>query len=428
MKSIIFILLLFVNVLRADGTAAAETLAKAARAGDLKTLENLLSSGVSPDLPDQYGRAPISYAASFNQTKTVELLLAYHADPNPRDHRSKYAHQMPATPLQSAAELGNRRIASLLLAAGARVDDKGPAGRTALHCANDQLDVIKLLIDKGADVNARDEEGASPLDEAVWYGSFDTVALLLANGARLNESESKTGATPINEAAYKGHTRLVEYLLQFKPDIETPDKHGYRPLDNAIRMGNEEAALLLLEAEAPAKQTPAFFGKALDAAIRKDESALVESLLRHGANSNGTLPSGGTLLDAAAFGGSAKVVGVLLKNGADPNLTGRNGNSPLEDASLKGFDAIAGMLLDHGALVNRIGDTSETTALYSAASFGKDAVVELLLKRGANPNLCGAGHKTPLSAAFENSYTSVAQLLQQHGGKTACELSASPRP
>ena len=120
MKSLFFLSLIAAKVLQAEGNAAAEMLAKAARVGDLKTIESLFSSGLNPDLPDQYGRAPISYAASFNQAKVVELLLAYHADPNPRARSFKYAHEVPATPLQSAAEQGNRRIASLLIVAGAR--------------------------------------------------------------------------------------------------------------------------------------------------------------------------------------------------------------------------------------------------------------------------------------------------------------------
>jgi ankyrin repeat protein len=124
----------------------------------------------------------------------------------------------------------------------------------------------------------------------------------------------------------------------------------------------------------------------------------------------------------AAFGGSIKVVGVLLKNGADPNKSGRSGNYPLEDASLKGLDAIVGTLLDHGALVNQADGDSGTTALYSAASFGKGKVVELLLKRGANPNLCGTNHKNPYEAASENGYVDVATQLQHHGGKKHCEF------
>jgi ankyrin repeat protein len=158
----------------------------------------------------------------------------------------------------------------------------------------------------------------------------------------------------------------------------------------------------------------------MNAAVQKDESALVESLLRHGANVNGTLPSGSTPLDTAAFGGARNVVGVLLKNGADPNMGGPSGMRPLEDASLKGFTAIVAMLLDHGALVNYISAGSGATALYSAASFGKADVVELLLKRGANPNLCGASRKSPYEAASENGYSDIAKLLQRSGGAKQC--------
>jgi len=412
----LLLLLVLAKSLQADGNTAGDTLAKASRLGDVKTLESLLSAGISADLQDRYGRAPIYYAASFKQVKAVELLLAYHADPNPPITSRSFE---PSTPLQWAAELGNRQLASILIAAGARVNETGPMGRSALHCANDQLGVIRLLIEKGADVNARDREGESALDEAAWHGSFDTVALLLAHGARINESETKTGATPINEAAYKGHARLVEYLLQFKPDLEIPDKHGYRPLDNAIRMGKEDCALLLLAA-AGDQQTPEFFQKAMDMAIRKAEPVVVESLIKHGANVNGTLPSGATPLDVAAFNGAAKVVDVLLKNHADPNMSGRNGIRPLEDAALKGFDGIAGMLLDHGAEVNHVSDGSGTTALYSAASFGKGEVVALLLKRGADANVCGKNQKSAYQAALENGFGEVAAQIKEHGGGKNC--------
>jgi cytohesin len=422
MKSIFFLLLFWAKVLQADGTAAAELLAKASRLGDLKTLESLLSSGTNPDLPDRYGHTPLYYAASFNQMKAVELLLAGHADPNTHVDSHNHRDPAPATPLQYAAELGNRRVASILIAAGARINEKGPAGRTALHYAKGQLDLIQLLIDKGADVNARDVDGVSPLDEAAWYGFLDTVAILLAHGARLNESEPKTGATPINEAAYNGHATLVQYLLQFKPDLGIPDKHGYTALDNAIRMGKEDSAVLLLEAEAKETETPQSLTRVMDAAIRKDEPVLVESILQRGGSANGILSSGATPLDAAAFDGAIKVVDVLLKHNADPNRSGRNGNSPLEDASLKGFDAIVGTLLDHGAMVNQANGDSGTTALYAAASFGKGNVVELLLKRGANPNLCGASHKSPYEAASENGYSDVANQLQHYGGKKHCEF------
>jgi ankyrin repeat protein len=324
------------------------------------------------------------------------------------------------TPLQYAAQSGNVRMASILIAGGADVNRKGVQGGTALHAAGGHLEMVRLLVEKGADLNARDAEGASPLDDAVWRGSLDTVAILLAHGARLNEADTQTGATPINEAAYRGNTPLVRYLLRFHPDLGIPDQRGYGPLDNAIRMGKEDAALLLLGAEPKERQTPQLLGKTMDAAIAKDESLLVDELLRLGLPVNGALPSENTPLDAAAFAGAVKAVGILLNNSADPNLSGPGGTTPLEDAALKGFNSIAGMLLDHGAQINHINSGSGTTALYAAASFGKGTMVKLLLDRGANPNLCGENRKSPYQAALENGFGDEATDIEAHGGTSAC--------
>jgi cytohesin len=422
MKSLILFLVLFAPALQGQRNTASEMLAKASRLGDLKSAETLVSSGVDPNLPDQYGRTPLYYAALFNRNDVAALLLAHRADPNIQAHSGTPGTGLgfPQTPLQIAASMSNLHMASMLTAAGARVNAKTEAGRTALHFAvvGSHLDVIRFLIEKGANVNMRDADGTSPLDDAIWRGYLDATAILLANGARMNEAETKTGATPINEAAYCGKTQLVRYLLQFHPDLLTSDKRGYTPLENAIRMGNTDPALSLLQAAPNEQKTPEFLNRMVGAAIRKDASAVVEALLRDGARANDILSSGATPLDAAASAGAIKVVRVLLHSDADPNKRSRNGTSPLEGASLKGFDAIAEMLLDYGARVNQVNTASGTTALYAAAAFGKGDVVRLLLKHGANPNACGNGHMTPYKAALENAYSEIATQIRDHGGST----------
>ncbi len=423
MKLLFLFLGFSASALAADDNAAMQMLVKASRLGDLKTAETLLSSGIDPNLSNQYGRTPLYYAALFNRNDVAALLLAHDADPNTRAHSGTVRGEFPQTPLQIAASMGNLRMASMLVTAGAHVDAKTEGGRTALHfaAAGSHLDVIQFLIEKGADANTRDADGTSPLDDAVWRGYLDASAILLAHGARLNEAETKTGATPVNEAAYRGETQLVHYLLQLGPNLGIPDKRGYTALENAIRMGNGECALLLFEATPKNQKTPEFLKRLMSAAVNKDESIVVEALLQDGARANETLESGATVLDAAAFEGAVKVVRILLDAGADPNRSGRDGTSPLEEACLKGFSSIVEMLLDDGALVNQVNDGSGRTALYAAASFGKSDVVKLLLKRGADPNICGNGQRSPYKAALENGYSDIATQIQQHGGSRGCK-------
>src|SRR5580658_9571660 len=232
MKFLFLMLVFALPSLQADVTAG-EMLMTAEIHGDLNTMESLLSAGFNPNLPFRGGGTPLSFAMQLGNGPVLKLLLAWHADPNAPISSAKFSE----TPLQYAAETGNVPIASILIAGGAQVNTNGPKRRTALHAAvaNGHLDMIRLLIEKGA--NARDAEGASPLDDAVWRGSLDTVAILLAHGAHLNDADTQTGATLINEAAYRGDTPLIRYLLQFYPDLGIPDQRGYSPLDNTVRMG-----------------------------------------------------------------------------------------------------------------------------------------------------------------------------------------------
>jgi ankyrin repeat protein len=422
-KLTILALALTTVALQAQSTSA-DLLRKAIMTVDLKTMETLLSSGANPNQPDRFGQTPLNLAMiASSQPSAVELLLAAHADANAPLQTRGGSGQSAETPLQYAVQMGNSRLASDLLAAGAGIDAKNSGGRTALHLAvaAANLSMVHFLLDKGAGANVRDNEGAAPLDDAVWIGSVDTAAILLARGAHLNEPDAGTGATPVNEAAFRGHAPLVRYLLTFSPDLETADKRGFTPLDNAIRNSREDCALLLLEAERKDRQTPEFLARTLDGAIRKDEPLLTDTLLHRGLSPNAALPSGGTPLDAAAFNGAAKVVRVLLSNNADPNLTGPNGMAPLSDAALKGFDDVVAMLLDHGAQVNRIDTGLAATALYLAASMGKASTVKTLLDRGANPGLCGGNRRTAYQVALEYGFKEAAAQLLAHGATTPCQ-------
>jgi ankyrin repeat protein len=354
----IFFVLLATMTLHADSLMVANMLSRATASGDLKTLETLLSAGADPNQAIGSYETPLDVALTGNQPEAARLLLQWRADPN-------FRRSSGVSVLHRAAGLGNERFASILLSNGAQINASGPDGRTALFLAAGHLEMMHLLIEKGADVNARDREGAGPLDWAAWTGSLDAVAILLAHGANLNAPNTQTGATALNEAAYRGHTEIVRYLLAFHPDLAVPDRRGFTALDNSARQGNQDSAVLLLDAESTGRRTPEFLGKLMDVAIRKDEGILAAALLR----------------------------------------SGFTGATALEDAALHGSEAVASVLLNYEA-------PPSPAALYAAAAFGRANIVKLFLERGANPARCGSTHKTPYQAALDNGFTEIAQLLQ----------------
>src|SRR5260370_34782687 len=101
--------------------------------------------------------------------------------------------------------------------------------------------MVDLLIEKGADVNARDRAGSAPLDEAAVRGYREIAESLLSHGARLDQENPETGATPLNEAANKGHRQVVALLLAQGADRNRRDRNGVTPLHSAARGGQPAA-------------------------------------------------------------------------------------------------------------------------------------------------------------------------------------------
>ncbi len=393
-----------------------EALARATLAGDLEAMERLLSAGADPNARTTWGESLLSIALNAGQQKALDVLLTAHADPNaPLSNRP--VRNFSYSPLLYAARFGDMRTVYQLIASGANVNAKGPRGQTALHLAveSQRYDVLHLLLEKSADPNARDGEGSAPLDDAAWRGLIDATAMLIAHGAHLNDPNTQTGATPINEAAYRGATPVVRFLLELHPDLQIADKRGRTPLANAIAMGKEDCALLLLQFQARETFPPQF----LQAAISKDEASVIGVLIQNGMPVNGRLPDGNTPLTAAASGGADHATDALLAQGANPNLVDGNGATPLENAALKGFAGVADALIAHGADINHLNADSGGTSLYAAASFGRLEIVKLLLKNGADPEFCGPRVRSPFQAATENGYSDVANELRSRGG-VAC--------
>jgi len=157
----------------------------AASGGDVQSVALLLEHGANPSRVSPVGYTPLLMAATHGNLKAMILLLDAGADPNQSTHAVM-------TPLAAAAAFGQEQAVLLLLARGADASARVPEPQVyheppllcALQCSGASEAIILPLIKGGADVNAVDDEGLTPLQVAESMGRGDLVKLLLRHGAR----------------------------------------------------------------------------------------------------------------------------------------------------------------------------------------------------------------------------------------------------
>ncbi len=152
------------------------------------------------------------------------------------------------------------------------------------------VDVCKILIDNGADVNAKDDCGYTPLHEAAYRGHLKVYELLLDNGANINATD-KYGRTPLYEAASGGHLKVYELLLEKCADKDTivnaKDIDGCTFLHDAAYWGYKKVCELLLDNGADVNATDNKGKTPLDYAKNEEiEQLLLDHDAKHGSELN----------------------------------------------------------------------------------------------------------------------------------------------
>lgn len=149
--------------------------------------------------------------------------------------------------LVHAAEEGDTSKVKKLLANGADVNAKQKDGVTPLMQAawKGQTEIAEMLLAKGADVNAKDKNGMTALIRAAYFGHGETVQALLANGANVNVKEHQIGWTALMWAAGKGHPEIVRSLLANGADVNAHDEQNLTPIQIAEVNGHDEIVTLL---------------------------------------------------------------------------------------------------------------------------------------------------------------------------------------
>jgi hypothetical protein len=152
----------------------------------------------------------------------------------------------PIPPIHKAAQKGDLDKVRVFIEKGTNVNVKDNLGNTPLHLAivGGHREMVELLIAEGADVNAQNNWGWTPLHSAAVRGYRDIVELLLAKGANVN-AKRVAGWTPLHQAADGGYLDVAELLIRNGADVNSEKEDGRTPLDLSVHGGHTEVIELL---------------------------------------------------------------------------------------------------------------------------------------------------------------------------------------
>jgi ankyrin repeat protein len=284
------------------------------------------------------------------------------------------------------------------------------------------VNAVETMIKHGADVNAPEANGTTPLHWAVYQRDAALVKRLIAAGAKVSVA-NQFGSTPMQEAAVTGDAEIIKMLLAAGADVESANADGQTALMVVARTGKVAAAKALLIAGAKVNATESFGGQtALMWAAAESQPAMIRLLLEYGAKANarGTVREwqaritaeprpkdrhigGFTPLLYVAREGDVECAKALIEGGADINMYTRDRETPLVLALENQHFDLAKYLISAGADIDQW-DLYGRSPLYTAVDLstlptgGRPdtpstdqttamEVIQMLLDKGANPNL-----------------------------------------
>ena len=284
--------------------------------------------------------------------------------------------------------------------------------QAALYTSNPTI--VRLLLQAGADPNAPNDEGMSPLHAGARNSNPMVVTHLLNAGADLNAGDNY-GYTPLHHAAAQsGSGRVAKVLLDRGADPFAESNDGRTPLHSALRYRAEQGVVSrMLDAGANEYLTP------LQLSALHGDVAEVNRLLSGGADPDEADRYGWSPLHFGVPLAGLEMVWVLLAAGADPAARGGGGATPLMLAASQSSVRVVSALLGAGADPNTRDEESGSTPLHYAVEYQEEnllPVITSLLQAGADPGASNDYGNTPLHRALANGVPApVVEALLQAG-------------
>lgn len=466
----------------------------AAEYGFNGTLDFLSKTGLNVLATDQNGQSPLHLASQNGRSTTVQWLLSKGGKVNEQDKRNKQTplhlaaykghltvvqllHKNNAatekrdkdgqSPLHLAAGGGHQSIVEFFLTQNSNFEVQDIQGRTPLHLAakSGHEVVVKLLINKGAEKGIKDSQGRT----ALWFAAMskhESIMNFLSTGCGVNsqDSQDRTGRTPLHCAAQEGQKALLQWLVDKGYGSKTPydtigdrievrDIGGRTPLHHAASKGRLEVVDWLLKNKANAWVRDDEGRTPLHCAAEKGGKEIILSLLDFVDMSSSTKKAylnsgdveGQTPLHYASRDGHEEIVKMLLdkeeKYSVNQHLLDKGaallqtadifGRKALHFAALGGSDTVIEQLCcrlsisEGGINALEAKDAEGRTALHLAAEGGHQIAVERLIDAGAKANAKDGNDWTPLHYAATNRRGGSEAIIQRLVGKDPSLISVS---
>ncbi|KAF5346315.1 hypothetical protein D9758_011486 [Tetrapyrgos nigripes] len=365
--------------------------------------------------PESQKIAPPLYYACYTGLKSVVVYMLEHDDVDIYGKMNNLGG-IYGNALQAASYEGHLEIVKLLLEKGADVNTLGGFCGNALQAASykGHSEIVKVLLERRADVNAKGGSSGNALQAASISGHTEVVRILLENGADINAQQEYYG-NALQAASQYGHLEIVISLIEKGADV-TAKAGGYygSALAAASSSGYLQVVKILLEKGADVNVQGGWYGNALQAASSRGHMNIVEVLIENRADVNAEGGHYKSALIAASFEGYTKVVRALLERGADVSVCGILLGDVLQAASNQGHLELVRVLLENGADLNAQGGLSGS-ALQTASYQGHLEVVQVLIAKGADVNASQQRYVNPLQAARSRGHSDIVAALLEAG-------------